>query len=84
MAELGQKADATPHEDGTWTLELQIGKISTEEMLRLDLNNEWYRSSPWSSFNPESVDAERLETIDLNLEEQERSTDAWIGLSAAG
>ena len=78
LAELGQKANAIPHEDGTWTLELIIGKISTQEMLRLNSGSEWYRSAPWSTFDPETVDAERLETIELNLEEQERSTDAWI------
>lgn len=78
LAELGQKADARPNEDGTWTLELVIGKISTTEMQQLELNSEWYRRAPWSTFDPTQVDAERLETIELNLEEQEASTDAWI------
>lgn len=78
LAELGRKADATPHEDGTWTLSLRIGKISTAQMQRLTLNNEWYRSAPWSSFNPDTLSDEQLETIELNLEAQERSTDAWI------
>lgn len=78
LAELGQVGAAEPLEDGTWNLELTIGKISTDEMLEMDYGSEWYRSAPWSKFNPADVDPERLETITLNLEEQERSTDAWI------
>ncbi len=78
LAELGQKADATPLEDGTWSLELQIGKVSTAEMQRMDANSEWYRSGPWSSFNPATLSPDQLETLVLNLDEQERSTDAWI------
>lgn len=78
LAELGRDGKAVPNEDGTWTLTLQIGKVSTAEMQRLTLNSEWYRNAPWSSFNPDTVSDDRLETIELNLEEQERSTDAWI------
>ncbi len=78
LAELGQKADATSNPDGSWTLALQIGKISTEEMQRLDYNGEWYRSEPWSSFDPSKLSEEQLETIELNLEPQEASTNAWI------
>lgn len=78
LAELGEEGGAVANEDGTWTMELTIGKVSTQEMLQLEYNNEWYRSAPWSSFNPAAIDAERLETLELNLEEQEPSTDAWI------
>jgi hypothetical protein len=76
--ELGQTADAQPNADGSWTFELAVGEVSNAEMAQLDYNNEWYRSSPWSSFTPDNVDESRYYMQELRIEPQERSNDAWI------
>lgn len=78
LVQLANKADAEPQEDGSWRVDLTIGKISNEDIVRLETGNTWFRDSPWSGFNPDEVDAERLETQVLYLEPQERSDDAWI------
>lgn len=65
-------------DEGRRYFELAIGKISTQEMLKLEINNEWYRKAPWSDFNPEDVDPERLTSVRMYLEPQQRSTDAWF------
>jgi hypothetical protein len=76
--ELGQTADAEPNVDGSWTFELAVGEVSNIEMEQLEYNNEWYRSSPWSSFTPDNVDESRYYMQELHIEQQERSDDAWI------
>jgi hypothetical protein len=68
----------TADAEGNLNFDLILGKISTADMLKLDTNNEWYRKSPWSGFNPETVDADRLETVTLTIEAQPRSSDAWF------
>lgn len=65
-------------EDGKRRFELTMGRISTAEMQRLDYNNEWYRKSPWGSFNPANLTPDRLETIELAIEAEPRSADAWF------
>jgi hypothetical protein len=67
--------DAT---DGKQQFTLQMGRISNDEMARLEMNNEWYRRSPWSSFDPSTLDPEQLEPIVLEIWPEQRSTDAWI------
>jgi hypothetical protein len=64
--------------DGKRRFTLQMGKISNSEMERLEINREWYRSSPWSSFDPSEMDPEDLEPIVLTIWPEERSVDAWI------
>jgi len=82
--EFGGKLDllsrlpTTSQPDGTRTFDLAIGKVSNEEMARLETNAEWYRSSPWSDFDPAKVDAARLDKVTLAVSPQPRSTDAWI------
>ena len=68
----------TADAEGQLTFDLTVGKISTSDMLKLETNNEWYRKAPWSGFNPETVDASRLETVKLAIEAQPRSSDAWF------
>ncbi len=57
---------------------LKMGKISNSEMARLDTNHEWYRSSPWSEFNPEEVAEDRLVDQKLYIWPEVRSDDAWL------
>lgn len=75
---LAERADAEIAEDGRYTFELTMGNVSTAQMQQLDFGNEWYRSSPWSGFNPSELDPEQLVTQKVYLSEQERSHDAWI------
>lgn len=70
--------DAVGNVDGSWTFPLVIGKISNTEMQRLDTDREWYRSSPWGSFNPANVDPARLETLELTIRPEPASSDAWL------
>ncbi len=65
-------------EDGRRTFELTIGRVGTEEMLRMEPNEEWYRKSPWKAFDPSTLDADRLEKLTLTIEAQPRSSDAWF------
>jgi hypothetical protein len=57
---------------------LKIGKITNSEMAQLDTNHEWYRSSPWSEFNPEEVSEDRLVDQKLYIWPEVRSDDAWL------
>ncbi|NOZ01711.1 MAG: lamin tail domain-containing protein, partial [Deltaproteobacteria bacterium] len=68
----------TQTEDGRAAFDLKIGKVSNKDMARLDTNEEWYRRSPWSSFDPSKVDESKLDTVTLTVWAQERSSDAWI------
>ncbi|MBW2522763.1 MAG: hypothetical protein JRI23_01245 [Deltaproteobacteria bacterium] len=70
--------EATLEDDGRRYFDLIIGKISNTEMAELETNNEWYRQSPWSKFNPETVDAARLETLRLAIWPEESSKDGWF------
>lgn len=65
-------------EDGRLYFDLKVGKISNDEMARLQTNGEWYRSAPWSSFDPAKVDASQVETQRLAVWAEPRSPDAWI------
>lgn len=76
--DLLDKLPTTLGEDGRRYFDLTIGKISNEDMARLETNAEWYRSSPWSSFDPSKVDASRLETVTLAVWPEPRSIDAWF------
>lgn len=57
---------------------LQMGKVSNSDLARLDTNHEWYRDAPWSSFDPTTLPADRLESIDLSLVPQPGSKDAYL------
>ncbi|PKN55503.1 MAG: hypothetical protein CVU56_21185 [Deltaproteobacteria bacterium HGW-Deltaproteobacteria-14] len=70
--------DAKGNADGSWTFPLVIGKISNADMQKLDTDREWYRSSPWGSFNPANVSADRLETLPLTIRPEPASEDAWM------
>ncbi len=70
-----------PSEDageGKRQFTLTMGKIGNTEMSRLEANNEWYRRSPWNSFDPSQMRAEDLEELVLTIEPEKKSTDAWI------
>lgn len=76
--DLLEKLPTTMGEDGRRYFDLTIGKISNDEMARLETNAEWYRSSPWSSFDPSKVDESRLDKVTLAVWPEPRSIDAWF------
>ncbi len=65
---------------GSNTFELKIGKISNEDMARLDPENEWFRDSQWDSgsYDPANFQDDQLETLTLTWATQPRSTDAYL------
>jgi hypothetical protein len=63
---------------GRRVFDLQLGVVSTTEMQRLETNDEWYRQSPWSEFDPSKLDGSRLEKMSLTIESEPRSNDAWF------
>ncbi|MEZ4269189.1 MAG: lamin tail domain-containing protein [Myxococcota bacterium] len=70
--------DTVKQDDGSWKFGLAVGKVSVADMQKLDTDREWYRSSPWSSFNPAKVDASKVETLDLTIRPEPASDDAWL------
>jgi hypothetical protein len=78
LAKLPTQVDA----DGRHHFTLIVGKISNDEMDDLETNHEWYRRDPWSDFDPKNVDAFRLEEVDLVIQPEPRSVDAWIDYAA--
>jgi hypothetical protein len=68
--------------DGERRFDLWIGTPSNAELGRLETNNEWYRSSPWSSWNPDNVSEDRKELVTFSIERERDSTDAWFDYQA--
>ncbi len=63
--------------DGEMHFDLAVGKIDNKTMGQLEYNDEWYREEPWKHFNPTKVSPDMLETLQLTIEPQPRSSDAW-------
>jgi len=76
--DLLRKLPTTADAEGKHHFTLIIGKVSNDEMDGLTTNQEWYRRSPWSSFDPTNMDPSRLEEVDLAISPETRSIDAWI------
>ncbi len=73
-----QRLPAQKGNDGRFYFKLAVGKISNYEMTQLRTNEEWYRKSPWKSFDPNKVDESKIEWLELTIWEQPRTKDAWI------
>lgn len=70
--------DVTPTGDGGYEFVLTVGLPTNAELAELETNSEWYRSSPWSSWNPESVDESRRTDLTLTIRPEVESSDAWF------
>jgi len=57
---------------------LAIGKPSNAELAQLEFNHEWYRNSPWSSWDPTKLADDQLEKIAMKIVAQTRSSDAYL------
>ena len=53
--------------------------MSNDDLARLEYNHEWYRDSPWDSFDPSKLAADQLEKMAMTLTPQTASSDAWLG-----
>ncbi len=68
--------------DGVPTFTLTIGTPTNAELGRLETNHEWYRSAPWSPWNPDTVDAARKTDLTLTIRPETESEDAWFDYAA--
>jgi len=68
----------TSESGGRAYFDLAVGKPSNSEMARLETNYEWYRSAPWSSWDPSKVADDEKEVINFAIERDHDSTDAWF------
>jgi hypothetical protein len=74
--------DLTPVPGGLYQFVLTIGTPSNEDLARLETNNEWYRSAPWSDWNPATVPAGQRTDLTLTIRPEVASTDAWFDYPA--
>jgi hypothetical protein len=56
---------------------LAIPVMSNATLRKLDLDREWYRSSPYSEYNPDTYTGEK-ETLTLKIQPYPRSNDAFL------
>ncbi|MBS2012517.1 MAG: hypothetical protein JST00_06510 [Deltaproteobacteria bacterium] len=64
--------------EGSKTFRLAMGRLSNEEMAKIQFGDEWYEQAPWKAFDPSKVPADRLEYIDLRIAPAPRSEDAYL------
>lgn len=60
------------------TFVLTVGLPTNAEMAELETNSEWYRSAPWSEWNPTTVDAARRRDLTVTIRRETESSDAWF------
>jgi len=65
---------------GKPTMDLEIGKPSNAQLAQLETNSEWYRSAPWSGWNPANVSAEQKEKLTFTVSRERESSDAFFDL----
>ncbi len=74
----GNRLPVVTGADGKMTFELKVGKTTNEEIQRLEINDEWYRKAPWSSFDPSKLDPSQLETLTFAIKAEPRSMDGFV------
>lgn len=57
---------------------LALGRVSNDDLARLETNHEWYRDAPWSSFDPAKLSADQVENVEALIVPQKLSTDSWL------
>lgn len=67
-----------PAADGSRAFELVVGTPTNAELERLETNHEWYRSAPWSEWNPATVTAGQRESLNVTIAPETASHDAWF------
>jgi len=66
---------------GKQVFDLEIGKPTNAQMAELETNHEWYRSAPWSGWNPATVSADQKEKITFAIAKEKASTDGFFDLA---
>lgn len=66
---------------GKQVFDLEIGKPSNADMAKLETNSEWYRSAPWSPWNPANVAEAQKEKITFAISKERPSTDAFFDMA---
>ncbi|HEY5920323.1 MAG TPA: hypothetical protein VIV11_01575 [Kofleriaceae bacterium] len=66
---------------GKPTFDLEIGKPTNAELAQLETNNEWYRSAPWSGWNPATVSADKKEPMQFAISRERASSDGFFDLA---
>lgn len=66
---------------GKQVFDLEIGKPTNEELARLETNAEWYRTAPWTGWNPSTVAADRKETVTFEMSRERPSTDGFFDMA---
>jgi hypothetical protein len=66
---------------GKQVFDLEIGKPSTADMAKLETNSEWYRSAPWSPWNPANVTEAQKEKVTFAISREKASTDAFFDIA---
>ena len=79
--DLMERLPTQQRDDGKTHFELIVGRVSNEDLSKLKTDREWYRKSPWSGFNPETLDADKKDVLDLTIEPEARPFDAWIDIN---
>lgn len=74
------KISTSQDDEGLDHFELIIGKVTNAQLNKLTLDKEWYRSSPWSGFDPEKVSEDKKEVLDLTIRPEDRPFDAWMDI----
>ena len=66
---------------GKQVFDLEIGKPTNEELGRLETNSEWYRSAPWTDWNPANVAADKKEKLTFQISKERPSVDGFFDVA---
>jgi hypothetical protein len=66
---------------GKQVFDLEIGKPGNDEMGKLETNAEWYRSAPWTSWDPSKVTDAQKEKITFAISKEKASTDGFFDMA---
>ncbi len=63
---------------GARTFTLTVGLPTNEQMAQLETNHEWYRSAPWTDWNPTTVAASLRRDLQVTIRPETASHDVWF------
>ncbi len=75
---LSQIKELEQVEGDLYRMTLSMARVSNTQLARLDVNSEWYRS--YESWVPTGKSPESIETIDLTIRPEPRSSDAYFDI----
>ncbi len=63
---------------GVKTFPLSVGKLSNQDLAKLEYNHEWYREAPWDTFDPKAVPAGQVEQLQMTIAAEPKTSDAYL------